>query len=218
MSNDYISNINLRNRQHKEIPAGTIFTKEELFSSTFNALVEQGHVVESKLGVPPPPVIVRPSGKRVMAIGLENKTPTAAINPPKTKPRYRREPEKLTAEQRQEKEEIRVKIKEVTGKLPPHNTRLDTLNDMWDQILAKQEAPAEDIKKAEETSEKSADDGKSEKAACVWDLDPDTVKDTPMEQLMSLYLDRCIEFKIEPENFEDRDLLVAKLCSEFTSK
>ena len=99
-----------------------------------------------------------------------------------------------------EKEKVRKALLEFSI-TPSHNCRLDTLKKRLS------EAKEKEIKKKKKKTKSHPD--------AVWDVDPEKIKDTEMDILLSVYRTRCEEFELPLEQFNTVELLREKMSSQY---
>jgi hypothetical protein len=180
------------------ISPGTPFKETDLVPATFKGMLDKGTIVEYDPTIPPPPIPQHTIGKTQTGIKRDKKKTDDVPKIGMT----RKPPEVITPELRIQKETVREKLRALGARALPANARLDTLQ----KHLAKAEA---DIKsKAEEKARQLKPDK-------VWDADPEAIKDTSMDHLLTAYRTRCEEFNITLEHFDNVELLREKLSSQF---
>lgn len=189
------------------IAPGTPFKGEDMHPATLASMIKNETVQEFTPEAPQRPAPKYPIGKTDTGINPEEKKEgTNEIG------LHRRPPEKKTDEALARKNLVKAKLK-ARGITMPHNARLDTM----EARLAAEEDSAANL--APEKSEpKGTGTEKLDPAQCVWDADPEEIKDLPYDRLLTIYRDRCAEFNIELQRFESQELLVKYMSSEFVKK
>jgi len=209
----FVSNINVTDRYRNFIAAGTPFLKEVLVKHTFNKLQMQGHIEEYVVGKP---MLVRSGPKGKMLASIPGTTPDAAIHPPH-----------LSAEQKAEnsrqanvdkKQSALSNAEKKAAKEAEKAAKAEAaLKEEQEAKAALEAAEAED---AEETAKAAEAEASEEESTVerIWVCNPETIKDVKFEILLSEYRTQCDKFNIEPEKFDDKELLIAKLSSEYVPK
>ena len=180
------------------IVPGTPFGKSRIAEATLKSMLSNGTIVEIDVTKPIPIISRPPIGKSYTGPSNGAELKDTAIDTTKIG-LTRKAPEKATPELLAEKEKVRKALLEFSI-TPPHNCRLDTLK----KRLA--EAQEKEIKKKKKT--KSLPDA-------VWDVDPEKIKDTEMDILLSVYRTRCEEFELPLEQFNTVELLREKMSSQY---
>lgn len=188
----YVANIRLSAHDGSRIPAGMHFPKDALVPHTFNCMVERGSVVEVVPGVPIESPIKRKSNT-TLTVGLENRTPDAAINPPAG---ARSVVDRIYQQQADAAEEIKVAAVPVPVKAGNPD--------------AKNLTPKTTISGLNQTQvdEKVA-------VAKTWNCNPIDLKDKNLFQLLDIYRKMCDVLNVQMDQYTDRNLLILKLSSEF---
>ena len=197
----YVCSINLMDRYKRFIKAGAPFEGEVLHTHSLKRLILQGYASEY---VPTAPIttITVPKGKSL--VGLTSSTPDAAIHPPKLS-----EADQLDVT-RQAIIDRKVAATKVAQKAVDKAT--EKVNKA--KVAQAEEAEAQANMPVVVPVVASPKNSSVEK---VWDADPEIIKDLAHEQLLSIYLDQCIAFNIEPEEFDSIELLRAQLSSQFNT-
>jgi hypothetical protein len=154
--------------------------------------------------------IGKPTSRRLT--GIDNETPDAAINPPK-----QTNEQKIAA--------IRSKAQAVVdAKAAKATEAAEAAIVLANRAAAKAE---EEAKAQKALTKNEVKKGKAKKATKVkkestveqiWIADPEVIKETSFEQLLSAYRSQCERYNIEPKvyNDGDKDLLIQQLSCEFT--
>lgn len=190
----YVCRLNLRDKRRKPLTAGSVFSKEDMVTATFDALFARGDIVPY---VPGKSVtIVAPPAKGRALAGPINETPAAAINPSQSVPKG------FDEVQEKERASLMEKLRNL-GVGFASNCKLTTLKKKLVDFSASS------------TPSTSTTEPKTKRPARVWNYDPEKLQKTPTEQLFAAYKDRCVEYDQEIGSFNSRDLLIEKMSSEF---
>lgn len=194
----YICSITVCGRDRSQIPAGHTFIQAEIIKHSFDSLVAQGYVTEYTPGQ-----MFRPVGasqaRRLSTI--ERNTPDMAINPPK-KTEAAKKAERFAANERRREDSV-VKAEAATAKA--------------EGVEAKAKAELAEEVEAQEAIKKDAPVVVTQGADCVWTMNPVKCEEMEIQQLASIYLDKCKKHGKEVKNMVSKEALVAQLSSEFKS-
>jgi hypothetical protein len=208
----HVCSIGIRGRDNVFIPAGRSFIKEALIEHSFDRLVSQGYISRFQREMPIQP-IRKAVGNKLAAV--ENETPDAAINPPK------QSQEQKVAAARQASQSVKDAKASKAQKDADKAQKVadDAAGIATEEKAAQEVLKASEDKAAEETKETNTEaPAKESTVETIWNCDPEAIKKHSFEQLLSAYRTECDKFKIEPEKFSDKKLLIAKLSSQFTAK
>ena len=189
----YVSSKTLRGINRQTILAGTQFKADEMVEDTFKVLFAGGSIVLSTVGILPNNPTRNP-GYTEAPVGSKAKTQEQIA--------------KDAADVKEkEKQAIRDELAEMGFNYPP-DTELGILASKLSEVKQA---------KTEEIEADKLDDGPKTLAGSVWNMNPYDLKLVPFPQMLAAYKSKCLQYGKTVELFDNRDLLIAKMSSEYVA-
>ena len=188
----FVCNLNIMGRDGKMMLAGHPFDVTDLVEHTFKSLESQGHISPYILG----------------GANTSKKVVTATVSNLK----------KGKEEEKEIKQALVAELKKLNIKVSMRNS-LQTLREALAAAKSQIKKDTEVVNKVTLEDKIDAEVGdKPEnkvKAACIWDANPEDIKNMPIVRLVAIYKQRCAEFNIEPKNITGKQKLIDQLSSEY---
>ncbi len=189
----YVSSKTLRGINRQTILAGTQFKADEMVEDTFKVLFAGGSIVLSSVGISPNNPTRNP-GYTEVPVGSKAKTQEQIA--------------KDAADiKEKEKQAMRDELAEMGFNYPP-DTELS--------ILAGKLSEAKQDKAIQIEADK-LDDSPKTLPGSVWNMNPEDLKLVPFPQMLAAYKSKCLQYDKDVELFDDRDLLITKMSSEYVA-
>lgn len=185
------------------IAPGTPFRGEDLVPATLESMLENSTIQEFDTAKPP----ASPPTYRIGKTDLRPKKDGGKGNEASNIGMHRKQPEIQSTELDAQKTLTRARLKAL-GVTMPHNARLDTMEDRLER--------GQEI--ASITGTAKADTGDPGPAQSVWDADPKVLAEIPEERLLAMYREVCEKHGIKKQKFDNKELLIKYMSSQFVKK